>query len=124
MYGSWMSVLYESPVYAQLGISTLVPLQYRNGAPYAGVLGEGGILGFGLYLTIFVILVKKLVSSALHPRSQIHRLMANVSLMLVLGGMLESIVHPYFTGSIATYLCFMMVGLTEAIRLRRPVRSA
>ena len=113
-YGSWTSVRSDSPVYWELGIERWVPVQYRNGAPYASYLGENGFVGLALVLMIFAAMGRRTVELARKARGPYDRTLAAMVFILFVDGVLETIVHPFFTGSIATYVFFGSFGLLEA----------
>ena len=113
-FGSWPSVTSDSPVYWELGIERLVPTQYKNGAPYASYLGEGGFLGLVFVLGIFSLMGRRLAFLAERMTSKPDRILTGATLIIFANGLLETIVHPFFTGSIATYVFFGAFGLTEA----------
>lgn len=113
-YGSWTSVRSDSPVYWELGIERWVPTQYRNGAPYASYLGEGGFVGLALILAIFTVMSRRILELSRRVHRPYDRTLAAMVFIMFVDGVLETLVHPFFTGSIATYIFFGSFGLLEA----------
>ena len=116
MYGSWPSLVYKSPVYSELGIDKIVKPEFMNGAPIAGFIGEFGWVGFSIISMMFFSVFKRIISLIRKSKDNYPVFQLGiVVLLLFFNGITETIVHPYFTGSIATYIFFGLMGLFESL---------
>jgi hypothetical protein len=128
-YGSWMSRVEYSPVYAEYGLSDVHGLrqsnsQYATDTFWPMVLGEFGVVGIVGYAAF--------LAGVGIPLWRLGRRMTDpLGTTFVVGGLavltaaiLESAVTPMFTSPPRSYILFATLGATLAIWDRRPASAA
>jgi hypothetical protein len=111
-YGSWPTVLFGSDWYSIVGIDNIVKPHLMLGAPYSSVLAESGLLGILFYVSMFAVIIKRL----LLIKKVIGKSVVSLTLIcFLILGLVESLVHPFFTGSIASYILFATLGVIYSV---------
>jgi len=112
-YGSFASVLFDSPAYAEVDVS--LPDGLKMGAPYASLLGEFGILGLGLYVAFLILVARHLVRIARDRHATVSRAMASAGVFLIVNMAVESVVHVTFSDSFVAFFAFSCIGAASAL---------
>ena len=107
-FGSYASVLFNSPAYAELGIR--LPDTLKMGAPYASLLGEFGILGVATFASFLWLTVRPLIPLAGHTDATVARAMASAAIFLLADAVIESVVHVTFSDSLGSFIAFGAAG--------------
>jgi len=124
-YGSYASVLYDSPVYEELGIA--LPDSLKMGAPIASLAGEFGVAGFAAFAMFIVLVLRGLAPIARRTDAPLAAALASGGLFMVVNMVVESVVHVTFADSFVAFFAFLAVGAAtqlstsdERLRLQAP----
>jgi len=112
-YGSYASVLFESPVYAELGIHLRDGL--KMGAPYASLFGEFGILGGLAFLAFIALTMRQLLPIVRARGSPLPAALASGGIFMLVDMTIESIVHVTFADSFVSFFAFGGMGAAIGI---------
>ena len=116
-FGSFASVLFNSPAYAELGIS--LPDTLKMGAPYATILGEYGLVGLVAFGAFIVLTLRLTISVARSGGTVLAVALATGGLLMVTSMTLESVVHQVFSDSFVSFFVFAGIGASVALQRRQ-----
>ena len=108
-YGSYASVLFNSPAYQEAQVRE--PDSLKLGAPYASLIAEFGIAGaiaFATFIVLMAIRLRPLLRSA----DLIVRSISGAALFMVIDMTIESLVHPTFSDSFVAFFAMSAVGIS------------
>ena len=119
-FGSYASVLFDSPAYAELGIA--LPDSLKMGAPYAMLLGEYGLLGILAFASFVALLFRGLLPIARAPDNILAAALATGGIFMISSMALEMVVHQVFSDSFVSFFVFGGVGTAFGLagRAERP----
>jgi O-antigen ligase len=116
-YGSFASVVVESPAYDEVG--------YRRprasmvvGGQMASVIAEYGILGFTAFAAFVILLVGALVPVSRGPSGTVRAALATGGIFMVMNMVVESTVNPVFSNSFITFFTFVGIGIAISLQRR------
>ncbi|HET9345134.1 MAG TPA: hypothetical protein VFO05_05475 [Candidatus Limnocylindrales bacterium] len=119
-YGSWASIVFDSPAYAEAGVS--LPDRLKTGAPYASLAAEFGLAGTLLFFAFIVMSFRTMIAIARSVPETVRGALATGVAFLIVDFAIESVVHIAFVDSFAAYFAFGTAGLVLASA--PPERSA
>jgi len=115
-YGSYISVLKKSKIYAKYGINILDVYKTDTYWPY--IMGEYGILGFISIITILLLLFKHLWSlSKINFENKFLKGIFIGYVILFVEYMFESLTMPVYNLSLTTFLLFGGIGILRSVFL-------
>ena len=108
-YGSYASVVVNSPAYREVGYnrpqdSTVV------GGQLGSLAAEYGILGLGAFATFLVLVVRALWPISRASTGTIQAGLATGGILLVSDMVVESVINPVFSSSFITFFTFAGIG--------------
>jgi len=109
-YGSYASVVADSPAYKEVGYKRPRASMVVGGQT-ASVMAEYGLLGFAAFAGFIVLLVRALVPLARGSTGTIHAALATGGIFMVTNMVIESIVNPVFSNSFITFFTFVAIGI-------------
>lgn len=119
-YGGYVSQRNYSPLYDELGLSTIYGLApespyYIQDTYWPHLLGETGVLGAAAMLVFLASTWRRLMAIRKRSRSDETRLIALFAAMILVEGLVESIAGPVFEYSLQAFVLAIPIGM--ALRL-------
>ena len=121
LFGGYASRLYYSPLYDQLGLSTVWGLSrsnpsFLNDAFWPHVIGEFGLAGLAAYAWLLVRTSRR-AFRAVRGVTRKHRLLGMVAVGVLIQALAESVASSSFEGSLQAFVVF---GLLAAAASTQP----
>lgn len=121
-YGSAMSRINYSPVYAEYGIDKTHGLterhsQFLTDTFWPMLLGETGVIGLAGFLLFLAAIAVRLWRRAAAEQDAFVQVFVMGSLAVLLAAMVESLSAPIFTSPPRTYLLMLAIGVAGSLNL-------
>jgi O-antigen ligase len=125
-FGSHMSRVKYSPVYAEYGLTSIRGLQednanYITDTFWPMVLGEHGIIGLIGYAAFVAALAYRLWRTIGRQTDRLLRAFCMGTFAVFGSALIESLATPMFVAPPRAYIVFLVVGAVVAIAARQPV---
>jgi len=119
-YGSYASVVVDSPAYEEVGFRRRNPTMVVGGQ-MGSLAAEYGIMGFVAFAAFLVLLVRALLPIARGAPSTVQAGLALGGIFMVTDMVVESVINPVFSNSFVTFFSFLGIGV--ALTLHRAAQS-
>ena len=108
-YGSYASVVVDSPAYEEAGFRRRNPAMVVGGQ-IASLFAEYGIFGFLAFATFLGLLVRALLPISRGAGGTLQAALATGGIFMVVNMVVESVVNPVFSSSFVTFFTFTGIG--------------
>lgn len=109
-YGSYVSVLTKSGEYTKYGI--IIEDRFKMDAYWASILGEYGIIGLLVLVSMLLLLYKNLIQSFKENSNNTFIEGLKIGYLILFGDyIIEAFVAPVFIGSLSAFIFFVGLGL-------------
>lgn len=113
-YGSYASVVVDSPAYDEVGF------RRRNesmvvGGQLGSLVAEYGILGLLAFASFLVLLVRALLPIARMKTGTVQVALATGGIFMVANMTVESVINPVFSNSFITFFTFLGIGVAMTL---------
>jgi hypothetical protein len=113
-YGSYASVVFDSPAYQEVGFkrrsSTMIV-----GGQLGSLIAEYGLLGFLAFASFVVLMIRLLLPISRGTTGTIHAALATAGIFMLTDLVIESVVNPVFSNSFITFFTFAGIGVAMTL---------
>jgi O-antigen ligase len=113
-YGSYASVVFDSPAYAEVGFTRRSEAMVVGGQ-LGSIAAEYGILGFLAFAGFVGLLIRELLPISRSTTGTVHAALATAGVFIVTDLVVESVVNPVFTNSFITFFAFVGIGVAMTL---------
>jgi O-antigen ligase len=119
-YGSYASVVFDSPAYDEVGFFRRSETMIVGGQ-LGSIAAEYGILGFLAFAAFVGLLIRDLVPISRSATGTVYAALATAGIFIVTDMVVESVVNPVFTNSFITFFAFVGIGIAMTLHARSAV---
>jgi hypothetical protein len=112
-YGSYASVIFDSPAYAEVGFDR--PDKVKMAAPYGSLIAEYGLLGVLSFAAFVALLFGALLPIARSGIGTVPAALAAAGIFMLVDMVIESVVNPVFSNSFVTFFVFVGIGAAMSL---------
>ena len=116
-YGSYASVVVDSPAYREVGFNRRHAAMVVGGQ-LGSLLAEYGILGFAAFATFLALVVRALWPISRGTGGTIQAGLAAGGILMVSDMVVESVINPVFSNSFITFFAFTGIGVAMTLHAR------
>ncbi|TMB56557.1 MAG: hypothetical protein E6J47_04800 [Chloroflexi bacterium] len=109
-YGSYASVVFDSPAYQEVGFRRRNPSMVVGGQ-LGSMIAEYGVLGVLAFASFVALLVRALLPISRGASGTIHAALATAGIFMVADLVVEAVVNPVFSNSFITFFTFVGIGV-------------
>jgi hypothetical protein len=113
-YGSYASVVFDSPAYQEVGFKRRSSSMVVGGQ-LGSLIAEYGLLGFLAFASFLVLLIRILMPISRGTSGTVHAALATAGIFMLTDLVIESVVNPVFSNSFITFFTFVGIGVAMTL---------